>query len=120
MKNTLQQILFSAGKELYKFRELPCPQECLMGWGICCPDKWFKPLLTLTRILEHHNQLHPEDTIHARQVKSKFGQLRYYTDRPHNENDFLVHIISVFEEMLSSAQFNDKEIVKQSEKDLEK
>ena len=91
-----------------------------MGWGICCPDEWFDPLLALTRILERHNQLHPEDAIHARQVKCKFGQLRYYTDRPHDENDFLIHIINVFEEMLSSAQSNDKEIVKQSEKDLEK
>ena len=32
-----------------------------MGWGICCPDEWFPQLLALTRILERHNRLHPEE-----------------------------------------------------------
>ena len=33
-KEILQQKLYDAGRELYKLRFLPCPEECLMGWGI--------------------------------------------------------------------------------------
>ena len=34
MNEILQQKLYDAGRELYKLRFLPCPEECLMGWGI--------------------------------------------------------------------------------------
>ena len=55
MNEILQQKLYDAGKELYKLRFLPCPEECLMGWGIQCPDEWFPQLMTLTQILEAWN-----------------------------------------------------------------
>ena len=101
MTDSLQQRLFDEGKELYKMRDLPCPEECLMGFGICCPDEWFPQLLALTRILERHNQLHPENAVHATQVKCKFGGLRFYTDHcATGDEDFIVFIIAVFEEML--------------------
>ena len=54
--------------------------------------------MTLTQILEAWNQLHPDDTIHARQVKMKFGRLCFYTDLEWREKDFLSTIISCFEE----------------------
>ena len=98
MNETLQQKLYNAGKELYKLRFLPCPEECLMGWGIQCPDEWFPQLMILTQILEAWNQLHPDDTIHAVQVKTKFRRLRFHTDREWRENDFLSAIINCFEE----------------------
>ena len=102
MTDALQQLLFDEGKELYKLRNLPCPEDCLMGWGICCPDEWFPQLLALTRILERHNQLHPESAVHATQVKCKFGGLRFHTDhRATGDEDFIVFIIGAFEEMLS-------------------
>ena len=98
MTDSLQQQLFDEGKELYKLRNLPCPEECLMGFGICCPDEWFPQLLALTRILERHNQLHPENAVHATQVKCKFGGLRFHTDhRATGDEDFIVFIIAVFE-----------------------
>lgn len=78
MNEVLQQKLCDAGKELYKLRFLPCPEECLMGWGIQCPDEWFPQLMTLTQILEAWNQLHPDDTVHAVQVKTKFRRLRFH------------------------------------------
>ena len=101
MTDSLQQRLFDEGKELYKLRNLPCPEDCLMGWGICCPDEWFPQLLALTRILERHNQLHPESAVHATQVKCKFGGLRFHTDhRATGNEDFIVFIIGAFEKML--------------------
>ncbi|MBP5779656.1 MAG: hypothetical protein J6X34_00280 [Clostridia bacterium] len=101
MTEGLQRRLFEEGKEHYKLRDLSCPEECLMGLGICCPDEWFPQLLALTRILERHNQLHPESAVHATQVKCKFGGLRFYTDhRATGDEDFIVFIIGVFEEML--------------------
>ena len=98
MNEILQQKLYDAGKELYKLRFLPCPEECLMGWGIQCPDEWFPQLMTLTQILEAWNQLHPDDAIHAVQVKTKIRRLRFHTDREWRENDFLSTIINCFEE----------------------
>lgn len=101
MNEILQKKLYDAGKELYKLRFLPCPEECLMGWGIQCPDEWFPQLMTLTQILEAWNQLYPEDAIHAVQVKTKFRKLRFHTDRERHENDFLSAIINCFEENVS-------------------
>ena len=98
MNETLQRKLYEAGRELYKLRFLPCPEECLMGWGIQCPDEWFPQLLTLTQILEEWNRLHPDDAVHATQVKTKFGKLRFHTDREWRENDFLSIIVHCFEE----------------------
>ena len=68
MNETLQQKLSDAGKGLYKLRFLPCPEKCLMGCGIQCPDEWFPQLMILTQILEAWNRLHPDDAIHATQV----------------------------------------------------
>ena len=105
MNHALQQRLFDEGKELYKLRFLPCPEECLMGWGSCCPDEWFPQLLALTRILERHNSLHPENAVHATQVKCKFGGLRFYTDHcADDDDDFIVFIIGAFEEMVHLPQ----------------
>ena len=74
-----------------------------MGWGIQCPDEWFPQLMTLTQILEAWNRLHPEDAIHAVQVKTKFRRLRFHTDREREwrENDLLSVIINCFEENVS-------------------
>ena len=103
MTDALQQRLFDEGKELYKLRSLPCPEECLMGWGICCPDEWFPQLLALTRILERHNQLHPESAVHATQVKCKFGGLRFYTaHHATGDEGFIAFIIAALEEMLGA------------------
>ena len=104
MKQELQEKLFAAGPELYRFRALPCPQECLMGWGFDCPDEWFASLLALTRILEFYNRQYPENAVHARQVKSKFGGLSFYTDHPiDDELDFTNVIIREFEQLLCSS-----------------
>ena len=109
MTETLQQQLFNEGMELYKLRDLPCPEERLMGLGICCPDEWFPQLLALTRILERHNTLHPESAVHATQVKCKFGHLCFHTDhRATGDEDFIVFIIEVFEEMLGSPKMRKK------------
>ena len=101
MNEFLQQKLYDTGRELYKLRFLPCPEECLMGWGIQCPDEWFPQLMTLTQIMEGWNQRHPDDAIHARQVKTKFRKLRFHTDREWREDDFLSFIIHCFEENVS-------------------
>ncbi|MBP5538491.1 MAG: hypothetical protein J6X69_01445 [Bacteroidales bacterium] len=109
MTEGLQRRLFEEGKELYKLRDLSCPEECLMGLGICCPDEWFPQLLALTRILERHNTLHPESAVHATQVKCKFGHLCFHTDhRATGDEDFIVFIIAAFEEMICASQHSQR------------
>ncbi len=53
-----------------------------MGRGFECGDGWFYLLDMLSKELSQTNI-----TIEAAQVKSKFGMLRYYTDKSYDEND---------------------------------
>jgi len=58
--------------------------------------------MALTKILEYHNQLHPERVIHATDVKTKMKHLCFHTDYiPDTENDFIAYVIGMFEENIS-------------------
>ena len=104
MNDSLQQILFSEGKELYKLRHLPSTRKCSMNRGICCPDEWFEPLRQLTMILEQLNRLTPQDAVHATKVKCESGHLRFCIDGPRNKgNKAFSQVIRVFEELLVCA-----------------
>lgn len=87
MREELQNKIFEAGPILYSLRELPVT-ECLMCWGICCPDEWFEPLLELTKTLEDYNRKHKEHPVLATQVKMKFKELRFYVRFDPENNDF--------------------------------
>jgi hypothetical protein len=70
MRDELQNKLFEAGPILYSLRNLPVT-ECLMCWGICCPDEWFDVIYELTLKLEKYNETHPYQPVLAAQVKEK-------------------------------------------------
>lgn len=85
MKKELQEKLFKAGPNLYKNKD-KSPQETCMCWGITCGDGWFDILMELTLKLEplvveqiNENPESPSQPL-VRQVKEKFGGLRFYMD----------------------------------------
>ena len=56
MNETLQRKLYESGRELYKLRFLPCPEECLMDWrGLprrswdCGSGRWAKSRISRRR-----------------------------------------------------------------------
>jgi len=76
MKPELEQKLLSKYPKLYGKHNLPMSETC-MCWGFDVPDEWYDTIddlsNKLTKIAERDNI-----EIQAEQVKSKFGQLRYY------------------------------------------
>ena len=70
--------LYDIGKILYKEKDLPIQKTC-MCWGFQCPDTWFQVLKELSKKIEYINlQNFGKLEIIAKQVKQKYGQLRFY------------------------------------------
>jgi len=76
--------LMSRFGHLYRERSLPMSQTC-MCWGFDCGDGWFKILWDLSdgidRLLQTVSQQEREE-FRVKQVKEKFGTLRYYYHAP--------------------------------------
>ena len=76
---------------LYAQRKRGMRDTC-MCWGFEIGDGWTKIIERLSEKLERINQQLPKDEpkIEAVQVKEKFGGLRFYTSRCHDEADRLI------------------------------
>lgn len=78
MREDLEKQLYELGPILYQEKDLPMNQTC-MCWGFECPDSWFNILKDLTIELENiNNKYKGKYECVARQVKSKYGSLRFY------------------------------------------
>ena len=78
MREDLEKQLYELGPILYQEKDLPMNQTC-MCWGFECPDSWFNILKDLTIELENiNNNYKGKYECVARQVKSKYGSLRFY------------------------------------------
>ncbi len=105
MRDELQNKLFEAGPILYSLRNLPVT-ECLMCWGICCPDEWFDVIYELTLKLEKYNETHPYQPVLAAQVKEKFGELRFYIRRECENNEYAMKTINHYESKIRAMKEN--------------
>jgi hypothetical protein len=101
VKNKLQQKLYAYYPGIFIRKDLS-PQESTMYWGICCGDGWYELLNSLCEEIDCHIEQEnfnrkrryeklkwwrklftkPQSaiTFEARQVKEKFGSLRFYYD----------------------------------------
>lgn len=77
MNKELQQRLFDRYPEIFKDRALPEQQSC-MARGIECGDGWYHLLDQLCAWLQNLTDEEGCPQVVARQVKSKFGGLRFY------------------------------------------
>jgi len=75
MEKSLERTLFTEGRRLYRNG---------LQWGFECCDGWFLLLVDLTRNLEklceNQEATSPMPVMAARQVKEKFGGLRFYLE----------------------------------------
>ena len=77
MKAELQEKLFTEHQILYQDKHKG-PKVTLMCFGFDCGDGWFDILMGLSSKIEEYNRKNPESPVVATQVKSKFGELRFY------------------------------------------
>jgi hypothetical protein len=73
MRQKLQELLFNRFPDLYREKDLPMT-ETAMCWGFDVGDGWWSLIAALSATLV---EIDPD--IRARQVKEKFGSLRFYT-----------------------------------------
>ena len=116
MKQELQKNLFQKYPKIFTQRNLPS-SESGMCYGIQCPDEWYDIIDTLCNCISQHikyKELESDKQVdrwsgslqpvnierlkcEAKQVKSKFGQLRFYVT---GADDYIRGAIAVAE-MLS-------------------
>lgn len=86
MDAELEQQLIDSYPMLYEFSHLPTddvpnPTPPIVFDGFACGDGWYRIVDCLSDFLESTINEHPKrPTIHATQVKQKWGRLRMYTD----------------------------------------
>lgn len=74
-----------------------CDNTSLACFGFECQDGWFNIIDTLCEQIQSHIDHHGHPQVLARQVKEKFGQLRFY----HTHGDEVVSALVGFAEALS-------------------
>lgn len=89
MEPELEEKLFSAHPILYRDRD-KTPLETLICYGIDCDNGWFDILMLLSDQIENYNRQDPDNPVVATQVKSKFGELRFYI---HGGDDYIADLI---------------------------
>ena len=77
MKIELQNKLFDKYPQIFRQKDLSMNQTC-MCWGIECEDGWYKLLDFLCSQLQFNTDRNNYPQVEARQVKEKFGLLRFY------------------------------------------
>ncbi|CAB1129504.1 protein of unknown function [Candidatus Hydrogenisulfobacillus filiaventi] len=79
MRRELEEAIAALAPGLYRYPGWADPMRSLLGFGFECDDGWFRLLADLTHALTcltRDGGLHLE----VRQVKEKFGGLRFYYD----------------------------------------
>jgi hypothetical protein len=80
VKKSLQDALYATYPPIFRQRDFPVADSG-MGRGIECCDGWYAILDGLCQVLSNHADQIGHLPIEAKQVKQKFGSLRFYTDR---------------------------------------
>lgn len=71
MDKQLQAQLYSRYPDIFRERSMGIEESC-MHWGLAVDDGWYKLIDTACSLVQH-------STVVAKQVKEKFGTLRFYT-----------------------------------------
>lgn len=90
MKQELQEKLFKKYPKIFAQKDLG-PKQTAMCWGIECGDGWFWLLDNLCESLQSFIDNNGSEQIVCRQIKEKFGELRFYSN---GQNKILFGYIS--------------------------
>ena len=101
MKKELDELLCSKYPKLFVERNLPMSQTA-MCWGFACGDGWFNIIDRLCANIQNHidwKNKHEEvvTQVVVKQVKEKFGTLRFY----YNGGDEYIHGLVAMAESMS-------------------
>jgi len=92
MKKELQDNLYRDFPEIFAQRTWPMDRTC-MCWGIDCDDGWYNIIEALCyKIAERVKVVDYYCSVQARQVKEKYGTLRFYLSTSDDEIDEFVRI----------------------------
>lgn len=88
-----EQELLDKYPEIFKEKDLPMNQSC-MCWGLEVPTSWFPVIDQLCKALQTRGWCwgggpRSRPQVVATQVKSKFGQLRFYFRFEHTDKEWL-------------------------------
>jgi len=99
MKQELDDALCAKYPRIFEQRNWDKMDTC-MCWGFECGDGWYDLIDNLCRSLQDYSNAHrPEiKQVVATQVKSKFGELRFYVEGGDDVTDWMIS----FAERLSS------------------
>lgn len=78
MRKELDDLLCQKYPKIFAERHLEATTHC-MGWGFSCQDGWFDIIDVLCANLQHWTDRNGAPQVVAKQVKEKFGTLRFYT-----------------------------------------
>ena len=79
MKKELENALYEKYPKVFAEKDLDKTRTC-MCWGICCGDGWYTLLDELCGFLQHYSDRKDRSQVVAKQVKEKFGGLRFYVN----------------------------------------
>jgi hypothetical protein len=79
MNDDLTKNMYAAFPYLYR-GHTKTPRDSSMCYGFECGDGWYQILYDLSKALTEYLLLHPSLTLEVMQVKSKFGNLRFYVE----------------------------------------
>lgn len=77
VNNELTEALYAEFPDLYRGHREP-PEVSSMCWGFECGDGWFQLIHDLSRELTRYLEEHPSIDLEVKQVKEKFGSLRFH------------------------------------------
>ncbi len=77
MSPELDALLCQKYLKIFAQRNLP-KNRTAMCWGFACGDGWFNLIDVLCEELQRQTDVHGAPQVEARQVKEKFGRLRFY------------------------------------------
>jgi hypothetical protein len=78
VKKELEGLLYQRYPALFVEMTLS-PQETGMCWGIACGDGWYELIDTLCKTIQFGIEQGYTPPVSIRQVKEKFGTLRFHT-----------------------------------------
>jgi len=99
MKQELDDALCNKYPLIFAQRNWDKTDTC-MCWGFDCGDGWYDLIDSLCRSLQDYSNAHRHEInqVVATQVKSKFGELRFYVEGGDDVTDWMIS----FAERLSS------------------
>jgi len=102
MKEDLQNKIYAIYPELYREKDLDMYVSCMV-WGIDCGAGWFNLLKTLTLGIKAIDAHYGTETI-AKQVKEKFGTLRFYFGVRHKDREVSSLVDDIISQMVDGAE----------------